>query len=187
MPELQAVEERDLAPPAITPESPRDAAIRNFIKNFFYAAMVYSLVGFSWGAFMGVKSVRFFLEAPPADLIVRAHAHLNLLGWVEMALFGAIYYVFPKLVGRSWYSFSMIKWNFYLHNVGLIGMVVLFTIAGYQAGVVYHAGQFEMVEITKAPYMPWVGMFGMIVILANVILVVNMALTARSVRTNPTR
>ncbi|MBI5197444.1 MAG: hypothetical protein HZA19_02425, partial [Nitrospirae bacterium] len=49
-------------------------------------------------------------------------------------------------------------------------------------GVAYHAGQFEMVEIAKAPYLPWVGVFGMIVIIANILLAVNFVLTARSAR-----
>jgi cytochrome c oxidase cbb3-type subunit 1 len=163
-------------------DSPRDIAIRRFIKNFFYASITYSLIGFSWGAVMGAKPIREFLEAPPADLIVRAHAHLNLLGWVEMALFGAMYYIFPKLAGRSWYSFSLIQWNFYLHNVGLIGMVVFFTLAGYSGGVVFHSGHPEMVEMARAPFMPWIGIFGLIVIFANVLLAVNIAMTGREGR-----
>lgn len=153
--------------------------VRRFIRNFFYASITYSLIGFTWGAIMGIRPVRYFLEAPPAELIVRAHAHLNLLGWVEMALFGAIYYVFPRLVGRPWYSFRLIWWNFYLHNLGLIGMVILFGLAGYDAGVAFHAGHPEMVEAAKAPYMPWVGLFGTVVIVANILLAVNVYLTAR--------
>ncbi|MBI4714544.1 MAG: cbb3-type cytochrome c oxidase subunit I [Nitrospirae bacterium] len=176
---MEVATERTAVPAA---ESERDRAIRRFIRNFFYASMTYSLVGFSWGAFMGAKSIRYFLEAPPADLIVRAHAHLNLLGWVEMALFGAIYYIFPRLAGTPWASFPLIKWNFYLHNIGLLGMVALFTLAGYKAGVAYHAGHMEMVELVKAPFMPWVGMCGILVIFANVLLVVNIILTLREGR-----
>lgn len=42
------------------------------------------------------------------------HAHLNLLGWVSMALFGLIYSVY-KRAGET----TLAKAHFWLHNIGL--------------------------------------------------------------------
>lgn len=42
------------------------------------------------------------------------HAHLNLLGWVSMALFGTIYHLFP-VAGSS----KLAKIHFWLHNLGV--------------------------------------------------------------------
>jgi len=49
---------------------------------FFAVAPVYVLVGMGFGIFMGIT--QDFSLAP-------AHAHLNLLGWVTMALYGTFY------------------------------------------------------------------------------------------------
>ncbi|MEK4229234.1 cytochrome-c oxidase [Solibacillus sp. FSL H8-0538] len=42
------------------------------------------------------------------------HAHLNLLGWVSMAIFGIIYSIY-KNVGKT----KLAKTHFWLHNIGL--------------------------------------------------------------------
>jgi hypothetical protein len=49
---------------------------------FFAVAPVYVLIGMGFGIFMG--STQDFTLAP-------AHAHLNLIGWVTMALYGTFY------------------------------------------------------------------------------------------------
>ncbi len=49
---------------------------------FFAMGVLYLLVGMSWGMHMGASED--FTMAP-------AHAHLNLLGWVTMALYGTFY------------------------------------------------------------------------------------------------
>ena len=49
---------------------------------FFAVGVVYVLIGMAWGMHMG--EANDFTMAP-------AHAHLNLLGWVTMAIFGIFY------------------------------------------------------------------------------------------------
>jgi hypothetical protein len=49
---------------------------------FFAIAPVYVLIGMGFGIFMGASEN--FTLAP-------AHAHLNLIGWVTMALYGTFY------------------------------------------------------------------------------------------------
>jgi hypothetical protein len=49
---------------------------------FFAVGVVYVLCGMMWGMQMG---------AAESFTMVPAHAHLNLLGWVTMALFGTFY------------------------------------------------------------------------------------------------
>jgi hypothetical protein len=49
---------------------------------FFAVGVVYVLIGMGWGMHMG--EANDFVMAP-------AHAHLNLLGWVTMALYGIFY------------------------------------------------------------------------------------------------
>lgn len=51
------------------------------------------------------------------------HAHLNLLGWVSMALFGLIYRHFPE-TGRN----RLAKTQFWLYNLGLPVMMAVLTL-----------------------------------------------------------
>jgi cbb3-type cytochrome oxidase subunit 1 len=40
----------------------------------------------------------------------------------------------PRLVNRPIYSLRLVKVHFWMHNVGLVGMVGLFTLAGVIGG-----------------------------------------------------
>ncbi len=152
---------------------------------FVYCCIIYSLIGFSWGALMGgIAEFRHFVDhRMHGDLIVRAHTHVNLLGWVEMAIFAAVYYVIPRLVKRPIYSIKLVKVHFWTHNIGLIGMVSLFTIAGVLGGLASGGTEtmaplpMEEVEAIVKPWLAAMGMFGTMVLAANCIWAYNLART----------
>jgi hypothetical protein len=54
---------------------------------FFFTAIIYVIAGMAFGIHM--SAIQDFALAP-------AHAHLKLLGWVTMALFGIYYHLVPK-------------------------------------------------------------------------------------------
>ncbi|MBX9823195.1 MAG: hypothetical protein K2Y19_21540, partial [Afipia birgiae] len=54
----------------------------------FFAAVIAVLIGMSWGIVMAISKDH---SAMPA------HAHLNLLGWVSLFLFGIFYRLHPSL------------------------------------------------------------------------------------------
>jgi hypothetical protein len=67
---------------------------------FFALGVVYLLLGMVWGAHMGASED--FTMMP-------AHAHLNLLGWVTMAIYGTFYALThaslkPRL---AWINFAL--------------------------------------------------------------------------------
>jgi len=143
---------------------------KEFIKYtlwFVYACIIYAIIGFSWGALMGgIPSFRNFVDhAPHGRLILLAHGHINLLGWVEMAIFGALYFVVPRLVRRPIYSMRLVKIHFWTHNFGLLGMVVFFCAAGLIAG--WDVSDNVAHLVTRL--MMAVGMFGTLVLIANII------------------
>lgn len=143
---------------------------------FIYACIIYSLIGFTWGALMGgIADFRHFVDhRVHGDLIVRAHTHINLLGWVEMAIFGAVYYVIPRLVKRPIHSLSLVKWHFWVHNFGLIGMVVFFTVAGVTGGIAGETHSLDQVEAMVKPLLATMGIFGTLVLTANFIWAYNL-------------
>ena len=138
-----------------------------YILWFVYACIIYSIIGFSWGAVMGgVPAFRHFVDySLHGRLITLAHGHINLLGWVEMAIFAALYYVVPTVSRRQIYSLRLVKVHFWMHNFGLIGMVVFFLAAGLVGGL--DAG--EDVEKLVSHLLAFVGIFGTLVLTANII------------------
>jgi len=76
---------------------------------FFGAAAFYAMVGVSWGLTMSITKHHETYSA---------HAHLNLLGWVSLALMGTFY----ALLGQgapNWVKLT----NFVLSNVGVTCMI----------------------------------------------------------------
>ena len=138
-----------------------------YILWFVYACIIYSIIGFSWGAVMGgVPAFRHFVDySPHGRLITLAHGHINLLGWVEMAIFASLYYVVPTVSRRQIYSLKLVKVHFWMHNFGLIGMLVFFLSAGLVGGL----DTSDDVEKLVSHLMAFVGFFGMLVLSANII------------------
>ncbi|KKK38042.1 cytochrome c oxidase [Mesobacillus campisalis] len=73
--------------------------------RFFKIAVVYFVIAIILGIVMGITH-DFSLTS--------VHAHLNLLGWVSMALFGIFYHLYPQ-AGKG----GLAKTHFWLHNLGL--------------------------------------------------------------------
>ena len=71
---------------------------------FFAVAPIYVLIGMSFGIYMGATAD--FSLAP-------AHAHLNLIGWVTMALYGTFYALAKEA------SQLLARITFWLNNVGV--------------------------------------------------------------------
>lgn len=76
---------------------------------FFAAAALYAMIGVSWGLAMSISK---------DHATYSAHAHLNLLGWVSLALMGTFYAVLGQSVA-NWIKLV----NFTLSNVGVICMI----------------------------------------------------------------
>lgn len=63
------------------------------------------------------------------------HAHVGMYAFFTMVMFGAIYYITPRLVRWEWPSASLIRWHFWTTAVGVTLMIVSLTIGGVQQGL----------------------------------------------------
>jgi len=88
---------------------------------------------------------------------------------VEMAIFAAVYYIVPRLVRRPIHSVPLVKVHFWIHNLGLLGMVIFFTTAGILGGMASVTLSPAEVEPVVSPWLALVGIFGSLVLLANLI------------------
>lgn len=73
--------------------------------KWFKIAVVYFAIGIILGIVMGI--IHDFELTP-------VHAHINLLGWVSMGLFGAFYHFYPQAAETK-----LAKTHFWLHNLGV--------------------------------------------------------------------
>lgn len=92
--------------------------------------MVFGLAGI-WNAITTFRSVNRILEFTWA---ITARTDLFLVGFVTLVCFGAIYYILPRLIGRSWKYTKLIQVHFWLSIVALGMLVFDLTIAGVLQG-----------------------------------------------------
>ena len=122
---------------------------RWFIAAALGYALAGGLVGLLWLAFPSALS----------PLALRAHAHLMLVGFVGMMIFGVGLHVLPRFTGRTLFSERLADAQFVLANVGLLAMVAgwLATItAGVRAGGLLLWASFLLFAINVvATVRPW--------------------------------
>src|SRR5678809_762885 len=83
---------------------------------------VFSLVG----VLISLRSVARYLHFTQASI---AYSHLGLYAFFTMVMFGSMYYIVPRLIGREWRYGSLIKLHFWASAYG-IGLMTLMLLAG---------------------------------------------------------
>jgi len=79
-------------------------------RNFLVAGALYLVVGILFGAYMGGSG---------DHTLAPVHAHINLLGFTLMTIFGLAYRLMPALAEGL-----LPKLRFWLHQVGALGLLV---------------------------------------------------------------
>jgi cbb3-type cytochrome oxidase subunit 1 len=113
---------------------------------FIRLAVVYFAAGVILGLVIGLRED--FVIAP-------VHAHINLIGWASMALFGLLYSRFPAVAGH-WLA----RWHFWLYNIG----APVFIVALY------------FVQRGRAAATPILGVASLLIILGVILFAVNIFL-----------
>src|ERR1700736_5865876 len=80
---------------------------------------VFSVVGI----LISLRPITRYLDFTQASV---AYSHLGLYAFVTMILFGSMYYIVPRLVGREWRYASLIKLHFWasVYGVGLMSLML---------------------------------------------------------------
>jgi hypothetical protein len=89
----------------------------NVTRGFLVIGPLYLIIGIVIG---------FYMSATQDHTLAPAHAHINLLGFAVMMIFGLFYAVFPVAADTR-----LARVNFWLHQVGtailVVMLVLLFT------------------------------------------------------------
>jgi len=83
---------------------------------------VFSVVGI----LISLRSVARYVNFTQASI---AYSHLGLYAFFTMVMFGSMYYIVPRLVGREWRYASLIKLHFWASVYG-VGLMTLMLLAG---------------------------------------------------------
>ena len=118
-----------------------------FAKAFIRASLLWFVAGITLGLAMAVH---------PAWVVYRpAHAHMNLVGFVVMMIFGVGYQMLPRFFGHPIHSRALAIAHVWLANLGLAGLVGGFLLAP-------HIGS-ASVPVTASGGMLWaLGAYGFV-------------------------
>jgi cytochrome c oxidase cbb3-type subunit 1 len=96
-----------------------------------FGAMAYTLASLQ-GSSMAIRSWNATTHFTQYTI---GHSHLGLYGFFTMVMFGAIYYIVPRLVEWEWPSARMIRIHFWCTAVGVFSMVLVLSVAGLIQGL----------------------------------------------------
>lgn len=109
-----------------------------YVKNFIGMSIIYLFIASVFGIAM--------LKHPSLLALKFVHSHLNMIGWVSMMIFGVGYHILPRFMGRPLKSPKLGELQFWLANIGLIGMLFFYSMESFNP----RAGMFTMLTIAFA-------------------------------------
>jgi len=112
------------------------------------------------GPMMSIKTVNALSHY--TDWTV-GHVHSGALGWVAMISIGSIYYLLPRLFGKTeMYSTRLINTHFWLATLGTVLYIAALWISGVMQGLMWRATNvdgtltYSFVESVKSSYPFWI-------------------------------
>ncbi|MDX5444799.1 MAG: cbb3-type cytochrome c oxidase subunit I, partial [Zoogloeaceae bacterium] len=133
------------------------------------------------GPMMAIKTVNALSHYTDWTI---GHVHSGALGWVAMISIGSVYYLIPRMYGKTeMYSVSLINTHFWVATIGIVLYIASMWIAGVTQGLMWRAVNadgtltYSFIESVKASYPFWnirlIGgllfLSGMFIMLYNVI------------------
>lgn len=92
-----------------------------FVKAFIRASLVWFTLGIALGLAMAIR---------PHWVVYRpAHAHMNVVGFLTMMVFGVGYQLLPRLFGHGIHSRGLAIAHWWLANLGMAALVTGFLLA----------------------------------------------------------
>lgn len=107
-----------------------DPILRMFVMSLaFYGMSTFE------GPMMSVKTVNSLSHYTNWTI---GHVHSGALGWNGMVTFGALYYMVPRLWGRTrLYSLRLVNWHFWTATLGIVFYAASMWVAGITQGLMW--------------------------------------------------
>jgi cbb3-type cytochrome oxidase subunit 1 len=97
------------------------------IRYFTISSLLYLVFGALLGFIMAIYP-------PSISFLLLTHVHFLLLGFIAMMIYSVGYHVLPRFSGFKLYSNRLIIIQFYLANIGLLGMALIWVISSDNPG-----------------------------------------------------
>jgi cytochrome c oxidase cbb3-type subunit 1 len=109
---------------------------------------VFSLVG----VLISLRSTARYLHFTEASI---AYSHLGLYAFFTMVMFGSMYYIVPRLVGREWRYATLIKLHFWASAYGIGLMSLMLLVGGFVQGASQNDPSLSFMESVRGvlPYL----------------------------------
>jgi len=101
------------------------------IRFVVFGAINYTVVSL-FGSAMALRGVN---EVTHFTHYTVGHAHHGVYGFFTMIMFGAVYYMMPRLLFREWRNAFLIKVHWWMCGMGIILMVAALQIGGWFQGL----------------------------------------------------
>ncbi|MCO7223934.1 cytochrome-c oxidase, cbb3-type subunit I [Pleionea sp. CnH1-48] len=89
------------------------------------------------GPMMAIKTVNALSHYTEWTI---GHVHSGALGWVAFISIGSMYYMIPRMFGRTeMYSIKLINWHFWIATIGVVLYIASMWIAGVMEGLMWRA------------------------------------------------
>jgi cbb3-type cytochrome oxidase subunit 1 len=135
----------------------------NRLVKFIVAAVLFFAWGVIQGALQALQPIHDFLGQGPASIIVGAHTHINLLGWVSLMVAALIYYLVPVLTRKPIAAPRLINWIFWIWVVALLVGAILMIVVGIVGGNAFIAGaKGPQLGAVVGPFMMPIGIISII-------------------------
>ncbi len=138
----------------------------NFALRFIITgAVIYTAYSFG-GSIISARSVAQFTQF---TFITVVHNQLGLFGFYSMILFGALYYIVPRLLQRPWLFPRLIETHFWLVIVGLGLLLISFIIGGLIQGFGLADPQIPMIAVNDLlePFLAIQNFGALLLVVAN--------------------
>ncbi len=133
------------------------------LKFLIVSLSFYGMATFE-GPMMSIKTINSLSHYTDWGI---AHVHAGALGWVGFITMGSIYYLIPRLSGKtSMWSTRLIDTHFWVATIGIVLYIASMWIAGVMQGLMWRAVNpdgtltYTFVEGVKATYPYYVIRFG---------------------------
>lgn len=100
------------------------------VVGFIKAGLVWLLIGSVVGGLM-------LVWPKYTGIYLRVHAHMMVVGFVSMLIFGVAYHILPRFSGRPLHSERLASAHLWLLNIGLAGMTTFWSFHYHFGKILY--------------------------------------------------
>jgi cytochrome c oxidase cbb3-type subunit 1 len=129
----------------------------------------FAYTGFSlMGILLSLRTIAGYTQFTEASV---AYSHAGLYAFFTMVMFGSMYYIVPRLVGREWRYATLIKLHFWSSAYGVGLMVALLFLGGIAEGSSMHDASRPFTDATDSilPYLRGRSLSGVLLTIAHFI------------------